>query len=759
MTRVISKPVARIDGDEKVSGKARFTADVASAGMLWGLTLRSPLPHAKILHIDVSRATSLVGVKAVLTGLDLPDMRIGRQIRDLPILAREKVRFVGEKVAAVAAEEKDVAEEALSLIEVDYDELPAVFDPLSAMEDSAPIIHENPSAYEGAPQLTQKINNVVSLTTKAKGDAEIGLTESDRVFEHTFKTPFVHQAYMEPHACACAIDAAGKIHIWASNKSPFLLRAQVAAALGVSADDVIVHLMPVGGDFGGKGSPMDAPLCYHLAKASGHAVKMVMSYTEELMAGNPRHASVITLRTGVKKNGDLQAMQIKCLFDSGAYAAFKPIPDVNLAAARTAGGIAYRMPAIQIDSYCIYTNNVPCGHMRGPGYPQIAFAIESQMDIVARALGIDPIEFRMRNLVNEGDEPPLGGRWEGIKAKETLSRAAEASGWKTLKKRPYVGRGVAVIQKSPGMSATGANIVIDSSGHVTLRMGVPEQGSGSHTILRQIIAEELGILLELVSIETGATDAIPDSGWGSGASSVSHSMGQAAVKAAKEVRAQLLAEAAELFGVEERLVSLENGDFLIRGVAEQKRIPFQKLVSRLVAARGRSYDVTVVYDMSAGMKGEFSFSGVTSFCAQVAEVEVDAETGRIAVTKITTAHDVGTILNPMTHQGQIEGGLIQGIGFAVMEDLCAETGRALTLNLGDYRIPTARDIPRLKTHLVQNPSGPVPYHGKAIGEISIVPVAAAIGNAIYDATGVRLFTLPFTAEKVYWGLKGRLQPG
>ena len=259
--------------------------------------------------------------------------------------------------------------------------------------------------------------------------------------------------------------------------------------------------------------------------------------------------------------------------------------------------------------------------------------------------------------------------------------------------------------------------------------------------------------LDLVTIETGATDALPDSGWGSGASSVSHSMGQAVLKAASEVRAQLLTDAAGILGVEERLISLENGGFLIRGGVKHKRIPFQKLVSRLADGRGRSYDVTTIYDLSAGKKGEFSFSGVTSFCAQVTEVEVDPETGQVAIRKITTAHDVGTILNPMTHQGQIEGGLIQGIGFAVMEELCVENGRVLTLHLGDYKIPTIKDIPKLKTVLVQHPAGPVPYQGKAIGEISVVPVAAAIANAICDATGVRLFELPVTAEKLYWELK------
>src|SRR3990172_2714897 len=574
MSGFVGKGVARIDGVEKVSGKSQFTADLSMPGLLWGLTLRSPVPHARILHVDASRAGKLPGVRAVLTGSDFPGVLIGRQIRDLPLLAYEKVRFVGEKVAAVGSEDRDIAEEALSLIEIDYEELPAVFDPLEAMREGAPIIHENPAVYAGSPPGMPKIPNLLSLTGRGKGNPDLGLKESDMVFEHTFRTPFVHQAYLEPHACVVAIDNEGKVHVWASNKSPFLLRGQVAAGLRIPVSDVIVHLQPVGGDFGGKGSQMDVPLCCCLAKASGCPVKMVMSYTEELMAANPRHPSVISLHTGVKKNGELCSVKVKAVFNSGAYGAFKPVADLSLAGSRTAGGFAYRIPHIGIDTYVVYTNNVPCGHMRGPGYPQIAFAVESQMDIIARAMGIDPIEFRMRNLVEEGDESPFGGHWEGIRAKETLRRAVEVSGWGNSKPRPFVGRGVAVIQEGTGVSLSGASIVINSSGQVTLRMGIPEQGSGSHTILKQIIAQELQVPLDLVSVEAGDTSAVPDSGLGAGASSVTNSMGQAVFLAVRKVRDQLLRDGAEYLGVPERRISLENGNFVLRKETELEQIPF-----------------------------------------------------------------------------------------------------------------------------------------------------------------------------------------
>jgi CO/xanthine dehydrogenase Mo-binding subunit len=751
MTRTIGKRVGRIDGVEKTAGRAAYAADIWLPDLLWGSALRSPLAHAKILHVDVTRARALRGVMAVLTATDLPEIRLGRQIKDLPLLARDKVRFIGEKVAVVAAEDKDVAEEALSLIEVEYEELPVITDPLMALEDDAPAIHETPAAYEGASASSRK--NVVSVTERSKGDVVTALRNADLVFRHTFRTPAVHQAYIEPHACVVHIDTMNKVQVWASNKSPFLLRAQLAECIRLRPEDLVVHLVPIGGDFGGKGSLMDIPLCYYLAKFSGRPVKMVMRYEEELTAGNPRHASVVSVETAVKKTGELQGMHIKAVFDSGAYGAFKPIPEANLPGARTAGGMAYRIPAVHVESYCVYTNNEPAGHMRGPGYAQIGFAVESQMDIIARALGKDPIELRLANLVNEGDEPPLEAPWREVKAKETLSKAILASGWDTPKPGPNIGRGVAIVQKNTGVNTTGANIVVDGSGAVDVRMGIPEQGSGSHTILRQIVGEELAIAEQLITVDAGCTDTVPNSGMGSGASSVSHSMGQAVQAAAQKIRAQIIADAAAAFGVPEEKVSLRSGKFIVHR-RKKIQLNFREMVGLLVRTRGSPYDVTTTYDLFPG-KREFYFPGVTSFCAQVAEVEVDPETGQLFLLKITTAHDVGTILNPLTHQGQIEGALAQGIGFALMEDLHIKNGRVEAAHLGDYKIPTVRDIPPLTTALLHgSTAGPVPYKGKAIGEISSIGISAAIANAIYDAVGVRLFELPLTAERVLSELKG-----
>ena len=755
MAKSIGQRVSRIDGTGKVSGRMKYCADLNVPELLWGATLRSPLPHAKILQVDASRAKAVPGVRAVLTGRDLPESRVGRQIRDMPVLASDKVRFLGEKVAAVAATDRDIAEEALSLIEVDYEELPIVSDPLIALTESAPRIHEAPEKYTGAPPGIERYKNVVSFVERFKGNVDGALQNAELVFRHTFRTPCSHQAYIEPHACVVDVDKGGRVHVWASNKSPFPLRAQVSECIGVPLDRVIVHLMPLGGDFGGKGSSMDVPLCYHLAKSSGQPVKMVMRYDEELIASNPRHASIVSIETGVSKSGALQCMKIKAIFDSGAYGAFKPIPEANLPGARTAGGMAYRIPAIQVESWCVYTNNPPAGHMRGPGYLQIAFAIESQMDIIARKLAKDPVELRLINLLKDGDEAPLGGVLPEVKANETLERAVNVSGWNKPKPRLYVGRGVAIIQKHPGVNATGATLVIDRSARVIVRTGIPEQGSGSHTLLEQIVAEELQIPQEFITVEVGSTEDLPNSGMGSGASSVSHSMGQAVLSGVRQLRGQLVADLAAQFKVQERDVSFNAGFVVVFNLQTKTRIKFRQAIDLLLKSRGTPYEVTSVYDLFPGTR-EFYYPGVTSFCAQVAEVEVDPETGQISIRKITTCHDVGAVLNPVMHQGQIEGGLMQGMGFALMENLVMEDSRVLSANLGDYKIPTIADVPSLTTSLIDGSAGgPLPYRGKSIGETSCIGISAAVANAIYDATGVRLFDLPLSAEKVFLELQAK----
>src|SRR2546428_895867 len=327
--RIVGQPIARIDGIEKVNGEVQYSGDVTLPDLCWGKTLRSPLPHARILRIDTARARALAGVLAVITARDLPDVLVGRRMFDMPVLARDRVRFIGEKVAAVAAIDGDVAEEALTLIDVEYDDLPAVFDPVEAIRDGAPVLHDNAGAYDGAPS-ERPHPNVQSVLRFKLGDVDAGFREADRVFEHTFTTQLVHQGYLEPHAGVVAIDEDGRVQVWASNKMPFRLKELLSQALQLPPAQIRVNLTPIGGDFGGKGSVMDLPLAYHLARATGRPVKMIMRYTEELMAGNPRHPAAITMRTGIKNDRRIAARQAKALFNRGAYPAFNPAPSVNL---------------------------------------------------------------------------------------------------------------------------------------------------------------------------------------------------------------------------------------------------------------------------------------------------------------------------------------------------------------------------------------------------------------------------------------------
>jgi CO/xanthine dehydrogenase Mo-binding subunit len=739
----IGRPVGHVEGPLKVTGRARYTADLALPGMLAGKCLRSPFPSARIVSIDTSRAQALPGVHAVLTGADLPDRRIGRNIQDSYPLARDRVRFIGEKVAAVAADSAEIAEEALLLIDVEYDELPAVFDPIEAMRADAPLVHDDPRAYAGVAADTPPIPNVVSQVFFRHGDVQAGFAQADRIFEHHFHVPSVHHGYIEPHACVVQISADGRIDCWLSNKAPFNMRRQLAAAAGAPEERVRIHLVPLGGDFGGKGGLMDTVVCYHLAARSGRPVKMVMSYAEELTACNPRHEAVITMRSGVTNDGRLTARMARIVFNAGAYGGFTP--GQNLHGAEHAAG-PYRLPAVEIEALRVYTNTVPCGHMRAPGSPQSVFAEESHMDMIARARGLDPLDFRLRNALEDGDESALGERWQDIKARETLLAAAERAGWHAP--RPAnTGRGMAMCERAPGGGRSDEKLTIDGDAQITLLTAVPDTGTGSLTILQQIIAEALQVPLEAVRIESGDTDTAAFDA-GAGGSRVTHAAGQATLAAATQLRTALIDLAARVLNVSPEQVKFNAGRY---GAEDGRALTLHELMRH--AQELEEAPITRIGSYQS------RHSDVTSFVVQTAEVEVDPETGQVRLRKVVSAHDVGTVINPLTHQGQIEGGVMQGIGQALTEHLMKEDGAVINANLGDYKLPTMADAPQLETVLIETRHGPAPYEGKAIGELSNVAVAAAIANAVEDACGVRITELPITAEKVYTALQQEQENG
>src|SRR5919109_517844 len=487
---------------------------------------------------------------------------------------------------------------------------------------------------------------------------------------------------------------------------------------------------------------METHVASLVCQATPRPIRMVMTYVEELMAANPRHPAVMTFKTGVKKDGTITARQARLVYDSGGYAAFKPARGVTYGS-HCAG--PYRMGHMRVPSYMVYTNHVPCGSMRAPGDPQSMFASEAQMDLIARELGMDPVDFRMKNLVEDGDETPLGHHWVNVMGKKTLNAALEAAEYHQPKPQipgKKIGRGVAIYERHVGAGMSVAKVELAPDGRVTLYTALRDTGSGFYTVLRQIVGQELGVPYNEIRLSTWTTDDVAFD-TGAGGSRVTHVGGQATYGSTIEVRDKLVALAAEHYGWNPEAIIFKE---------KQVMVPGQPPVGLADLARQAGAPVEAQYTYDAERDEH-----ITAFCAQVAEVEVDEETGQVRLTKFTTAHDVGTILNPISHQGQIEGAVVQGIGYALMEELQYDDGRVSTLSFGDYKIPTVRDIPELRTVLVRSESGgPTPYGGKSIGEQPIGAVAPAIVNAVLDAVGVSITDLPITAEKVYRGLQARL---
>src|SRR5574341_1498783 len=443
--QVVGNPTPRVEGEVKVSGQAKYAVDVTLPGMLWGKLLRSPIASGKIKRIDASRALALSGVRAVVTGEDCTGLKIGRRLYDMPILADGEVRFVGEKVAAVAADDELIAEEALNLIEVEYEETEPLLDPVEALKPGAKLLHPDVMSYKGLPKPLKEPTNDFVYVTWGKGDLETGFRQADIIVENTFTTPVVHQSYIEPHSCVVSTAADGSAEFWSCSKVPYGVREQVANALKLPQEKLNFNPVYIGGDFGGKGDFMDLAVVYLLSKKARRPVKLVMDYEEEFTAGNPRHASIIKVKTGVKKDGTLVAHHMNFIFDSGAYGAFKPNAFLN--GPHLSAG-PYKIPHVFLEEHMVYTNKIPCGHMRSPGDPQGFFANESQMDLLAKRLGMDRVEFRRKNLMRDGDVDPIGDEVVHIQAEETLQRALQEAGYQRPKGK-NVGRGVALVQWTP----------------------------------------------------------------------------------------------------------------------------------------------------------------------------------------------------------------------------------------------------------------------------------------------------------------------
>ncbi|HEX6512779.1 MAG TPA: molybdopterin cofactor-binding domain-containing protein, partial [Chloroflexota bacterium] len=488
----------RIDGRLKVTGQMPYAADIVVQGSLHVAVVRGPHPHARILSVDTSAAIALPGVVCVLTGADVAAIRSGRALRDIPILAVGKTRFAGEMVAAVAAETEDIAEEAASLIRVEYEPLPAVFDVEQALEPDAVAVHDDPSSYAGAVRKPGDPPNLIarSIWTNCE-DVEHALARSERVFEHTFRTSKVHQGYIEPHCCTVLFDKQGKVRVWSCNKAPYRLREYLGATFDLAPEDVDAYTAAIGGDFGGKGAPMDIPLCLELSRRTGRPVRMARGYVEELQAGDPRHSSVSTIRMGVSADGRLQAMDVRTLFNSGAYGGHRPS-----AGFRAACGTSYRIPAARVEAVRVYTNELPCGNMRAPGAPQTTFALEAMLDFVAHQLGIDPLELRRRNLLRNGEPTIMGHHWPESRGIQLLDEA-EGAHHPARPGQPSAnvcfGRGVALYDRpTHAPQRTSMRLRLLDDGSVEAQVPIQETGTGSHTMVQRVVATALGLEREQV---------------------------------------------------------------------------------------------------------------------------------------------------------------------------------------------------------------------------------------------------------------------
>jgi CO/xanthine dehydrogenase Mo-binding subunit len=769
-TEIIGRPLPLIDGVEKVTGRGIYGVDIRLPGMLFAKILRSPYAHARILHVDTSKAEKMPGIYAVVTAKDLPDQRVGLALKDEYVLARDKVRYIGEAVAAVAAVDLETADEALNAIRIDYEEMTPVFDALEAMREDAPRIHEDLAHYQQSSYLNRFIQsipgtNVASHLKLRKGDVTKGFEQADVVLEDTFHCPRIHHCYMEPHAVLAQYQPE-KITVWSNGQRPFDIRAYMADLFNLPMSKVRVINTMIGGGFGGKITAKLEPVAVALSRKSQRPVKLVLNRQEEFQAFGGQHSTVVKIKSGVTMDGTLTTREMEVIWDAGAYA------DLGVSVALLAGTVGasgpYRIPNLKIDSYLVYTNKVNSTALRGMGMQQVAWAVESQMDMLAQRLGVDPVDFRLRNALEEGDRSATGELLESVSVKECLQKVSEAMEWGKAPQLPNRGRAICAWHKfsAPGTTST-AMIKINGDGSVTLLTGSSEVGQGSKTVLAQIAAKELGLSVEDVSVVSGDTDATPFD-HGSFSSRVTHHTGSAVTCAAQDAKSQLLSLAAkmlhpmevtpEALEIKDRRISvrtLPDVGIPLAEVALAAQLSFGTPILGKGSFRGLGRHRV---DPETGQSDEPA-AAEWIYVAQGAEVEVDPETGMIRIIKLVGAYDCGKAINPLAVRGQILGGVMMGVGLSLYEEMIYEDGQIVNPNFMDYMIPTASEAPPMEVIVVERPHRLGPYGAKGIGEASIVLIAPVVANALYTATGVRIKKLPLFPDRVLAALETNRQKG
>ncbi len=774
---LIGKRITKLDAPEKAGGKTRYIHDLNVPGQLYGKILRSSRVHALIKKIDTSKAKALPGVHAVITAADVPYQRpIGVAKDHLP-LKTDRVRSTRDEIAAVAAETPEIAEAALKLIEVEYEDLPVLADPREALKPGAPLIHPEPHGASArhdhlkqaqAVAYTGKPDNIAMTFDYEQGDVAQGERESDVVLEHTFRLHYVTHCCMGVSGIIAEFDPSGNLLMYSNTQVPFLHKREFAEILNMDPARIRIIQPPIGGGFGSKLDiyPFE-PITVFLAKATRRPVKLVFTREEEFLASPTRQPVILTLRSGCKKDGTLTFRTVETLHDNGAYTSWgATTPFVMM---QTISSL-YRVPHCKYHTKAVYTNNPYAGSFRGYGNLQATFAVESHMDMLAEAIGMDPLEFRLKNAQDPGEVTPQGMHFKSCGFKDCLTTAARASDYSAKRRRYqaeqarpgrfkrgigmasmlHVGGG-AKIYPSDGC---GTILKMDDFGAVTLLTGASEIGQGSETVLAQLVCEELGVPLSAVRVINNDTEITP---WDVGvhASRTTFIAGNSAIGAARKARAKILAAAAGVAQMAPEELDLRAGH-IVEARTGKMVMSLPKLLRQLHFSDKAELVMTSYYYEPPSKHQDKHFKGDVSaayaWATQVVEVEVDTDTGIVRLLKVTGAHDVGRVLNRLGIEGQIEGGIVMGQGYALTEELMVENGVVKNPAFRDYKLVTAPEIPEMEVHFIETMDGEGPQGAKGVGEAPAICIAAATANAICNATGVRIYELPFTPEKVYRAL-------
>jgi len=750
---LIGKSFPKIDAAERATGRSIYIHELTLPRMLHAAVLRTDRVHARIVSIDTSEAERLSGVRAVITAADIQNVPFGHG-RDNTPLKGDRVRCVRDEVAAVAAETEEIAREAVSLIRVEYEELPLILTVDDALADGAPLIHE------------EKDSNIPFTYDYAHGDLGAGERESDVIVEETYRLPYVTHCCMGTCGIMASFDTRGDLTLYSVTQIPFLYRRDMSAIVGVPPEKIRVIQVTIGGGFGSKLDiyPYE-PIAVHLARKTRRPVKLVFSRTEEFIASPTRQPTEITIRSGAKRDGTFTFRDISFVHDNGAYTSWgATTPFVMMQCFSS----LYRVPHVKMTGKVVYTNNPYAGSMRGYGNLQSTFAVESSIDLLAAELGMDPLDLRLTNAQEPGETTGQGMVLKSCGLKDCLVTAATRSGWKerrgaTPAKRPHVRRGIgmasmmhvgggAKIYRSDGC---GTILRIDDFARVTLITGASEVGQGSETVLAQITAEELGLPIDRVRVLNNDTDVTP---WDVGvhASRTTFIAGNSARLAAGKARAKLLDAASEQTGVSADDLDLRGGK-VVRAADGEIIFDLGKVLRAIHFAEKSDVVVTQHYYEPPSVMQDREFKGDVSasyaFATQVAEVEVDLETGVVKVLRMTAAHDIGKTINPMGAEGQVQGGVVMGLGYALTEELQVVEGRVLNPSFREYKLVTSPEVPEIDITFIETNDPEGPYGAKGIGEAPAICTAAAVANAVRHATGGAFTALPLTPERVYMELK------